>query len=160
VIGNYTLIPNPFWGGVLFPGAVFGFLYLWPTIERRWTGDRGVHNLLDRPRDNPTRTAIGTAVFTFVATVFFAGAADRAFVQFGVPYELQLWVYRALTVLLPIAVFFAIRSICRRLRAGGGHPARDSGAHLVERPREASPRQRQAGKPPNGRRIRRISRRS
>jgi len=133
VIGNYTLIPNPFWGGVLFPGAVFGFLYLWPTIERRWTGDRRIHNLLDRPRDNPIRTAIGAAVFTLVATVFFAGAADRAFVQFGVPYEDQLWGYRALTILLPVLVFFVTRRICRRLRASGEHPGRGSGAVMVRR---------------------------
>jgi ubiquinol-cytochrome c reductase cytochrome b subunit len=133
VVGNYTLIPNPFWGGVLFPGAVFGFLYLWPTIERRRTRDRAPHNLLDRPRDNPTRTAIGAAVFTLVATVFFAGAADRAFVQFGIPYESQLWGFRALTVLLPIAVFFVARWACRRLRDSGGHPGRNSGAVTVRR---------------------------
>jgi ubiquinol-cytochrome c reductase cytochrome b subunit len=134
VIGNYTLIPNPFWGGVLFPGAVFGFLYLWPTIERRRLKDTRVHNLLDRPRDNPARTAIGAAVFTFVATIFFAGAADRAFVQFGVPYEAQLWGYRAVAILLPATVFFLTRWTCLRLREAGAHPARETGARLVERP--------------------------
>ncbi len=138
VIGNYTLIPNPFWGGILFPAAVFGFLYLWPTIERVWTGDRGVHNLLDRPRDNPTRTAIGAAVFTFVSAIFFAGSADRAFVQFGIPYEDQLWGYRALVILLPIVVFALTRHICVRLRESRAHPVRDSGARLVDRPREAA----------------------
>src|SRR5215211_4569623 len=86
-IGGYTLIPNPFWGGILFPLAVFGFLFAWPSIERRVRRDRRQHNLLERPRDVPFRTAVGAAVFTFVATVFFAGAADRAFVQLGVPYE-------------------------------------------------------------------------
>src|SRR5581483_6548375 len=34
VIGHYTLVPNPFWGGALFPLIVFGFLYLWPYAER------------------------------------------------------------------------------------------------------------------------------
>ena len=61
-IGDYTLVPNPFWGGVLFPLVVFGFLYLWPLLERRLTGDRRFHNLLDRPRDAPVRTAIGLGV--------------------------------------------------------------------------------------------------
>src|SRR3954464_3194555 len=37
-IGNATIVPNPFWGGVLFPTAVFAFLYAWPAIERRVTG--------------------------------------------------------------------------------------------------------------------------
>ncbi len=36
-IGNYTLVPNPFFGGILFPGALFGFLYAWPALERRLT---------------------------------------------------------------------------------------------------------------------------
>jgi ubiquinol-cytochrome c reductase cytochrome b subunit len=34
-IGHYTLVPNPFWGGAAFPLLVFGFLYLWPWLERR-----------------------------------------------------------------------------------------------------------------------------
>jgi len=62
------------------------------------------------------------------------------FVQFGVPYEDQLWGYRALVILLPIAVFLVTRHVCVRLRDGGEHPARDSGARLVERPRESGRR--------------------
>jgi ubiquinol-cytochrome c reductase cytochrome b subunit len=135
-IGSYTLIPNPFWGGVLFPALVFGFLYAWPAIERRWSGDRTPHNLLDRPRDNPRRTAIGAALFAWVATIFFAGAADRAFVQIGVPYEGQLWGYRAASFLVPIATYFLAGWICRRLREGEEHPGAGSEPTLVARNRE------------------------
>ncbi|HMC05958.1 MAG TPA: cytochrome b [Solirubrobacterales bacterium] len=116
-IGDYTLIPNPFWGGILFPTLVFGFLYAWPAIERRRTGDHAQHNLLDRPRDAPSRTAVGAAVFTFVATVFFAGSADRAFVQIGVGYEIQVWIYRALTLVLPFVAYWVTRRVCEELRA-------------------------------------------
>jgi ubiquinol-cytochrome c reductase cytochrome b subunit len=136
VIGGYTLIPNPFWGGVLFPAVVFGFLYGWPAIERHLDRDHAQHNMLDRPRDNPRRTATGAAVFTWVATIFFAGAADRAFVQFGVPYEGQLWGYRAASILVPIATYFITRRLCERLREGEGHPGRGSGARAVARNRE------------------------
>jgi ubiquinol-cytochrome c reductase cytochrome b subunit len=136
VIGGYTLIPNPFWGGILFPGVVFGFLYLWPAIERRLEHDTAPHNLLDRPRDNPRRTAIGAAVFAWVATIFLAGAADRAFVQLGVPYEGQLWGYRAASFLAPVLAYFVIRRICTRLREGEGHPGRGSGATTLARNRE------------------------
>src|SRR5205823_427594 len=73
VIDGYTLVPNPFWGGAAFPLVVFGFLYLWPWLERRWMGDPAFHNLLDRPRDAPWRTAIGFAFFTWVFLVFLAG---------------------------------------------------------------------------------------
>ena len=116
-IGDYTLIPNPFFGGVLFPLAIFGFLFAWPSLERRVTRDRFQHNLLDRPRDAPFRTAIGAGVFTFVATVFFAGAADRAFVQIGVPYETQVWIYRGLAVVLPFVAYRVTRRVCDELRA-------------------------------------------
>src|SRR5439155_3589608 len=59
VIGKYTLVPNPFWGGVLFPLLVIGFLYFWPWVERKWFGAGEWHNVLERPRDNPRRTGIG-----------------------------------------------------------------------------------------------------
>jgi ubiquinol-cytochrome c reductase cytochrome b subunit len=133
VIGNYTLIPNPFWGGILFPAVVFGFLYSWPALERRFSGDRAQHNLLDRPRDNPRRTAIGAAVFAWVATIFFAGAADRAFVQLGVPYEGQLWGYRAASIVVPIAVYLLTKRVCEALREADAHPARGSAPVRLER---------------------------
>jgi ubiquinol-cytochrome c reductase cytochrome b subunit len=38
--------------------VVFGVLYAWSALERRFTGDRRRHDLLDRPRDRPTQTAI------------------------------------------------------------------------------------------------------
>ena len=122
--GDYTLVPNPFFGGILFPGVLFTFLYAYPALERRFTGDHAQHNLLDRPRDAPMRTAIGVAVFTLVATVFFAGAADRAFVQIGIGYGTQVWIYRALTILAPIVAFMVTKRICERLRASESHPAR------------------------------------
>ena len=58
-IGNYTLVPNPFWGGAAFPLLVFLLLLLWLALERRAGGDRRFRNLLDRPRDAPWRTAVG-----------------------------------------------------------------------------------------------------
>src|SRR5207253_1955615 len=90
--GHYTVVPNPFWGGAAFPLVVFAILFAWPALERRVTGDRGVHNLLDRPRDVPWRTAIGAALFAWVALVFLFGAADRVYASFGVSYTVLVWV--------------------------------------------------------------------
>ena len=114
-IGNYTLIPNPFWGGALFPLLVFVFLFLWPTIERRRTGDDGLHNLLDAPSDMPWRTAVGGAVFSFVSIVFLAGAMDRVAVSVGVPYTWQIWIFRAALLIVPPLVFIITRRICSEL---------------------------------------------
>jgi ubiquinol-cytochrome c reductase cytochrome b subunit len=116
VIGDYTLIPNPFWGGVLFPLAVLGVLAAFPWLERRATGDKRRHNLLDRPRDAPGRTAFGLAFLTWVIVVFVAGSADRATVFFGLDYESQIRAYRILVWVLPVVVFFVARWICRGLQ--------------------------------------------
>ena len=121
-IGSYTLIPNPFFGGVLFPVLVFLFLYLYPALDRRFTGVRGYHHLLERPRDAPVRTAIGIALLSVVAVVLFAGAADRIFVQTGLSYQDQLWIFRALLVSLPTVAFFLALTVCRELKAHELHP--------------------------------------
>ena len=114
--GDYTLVPNPFWGGALFPLVVLAVLVAYPWIERRVTGDHGAHNIADRPRDAPGRTAFGAAFFTWVALVFFAGAADRATVYFGLPYQTLVWVARFAVVVAPLVVFFATRRVCRELQ--------------------------------------------
>jgi ubiquinol-cytochrome c reductase cytochrome b subunit len=132
-IGGWTLVPNPFFGGVLFPAIVFGTLYLWPAIERRFTGDHRRHDLLERPRDNPGRTAVGVAFFTWVFTVFAAGAADRVFVSLGVPYTGQVWFFRVAVFVLPVIAFFGTRRICRELRDRDLHPLRGAVGTAVAR---------------------------
>jgi ubiquinol-cytochrome c reductase cytochrome b subunit len=125
-IGSYTLVPNPFWGGALFPLVVFAILGLAPWVERRRTGDRLVHNLLDRPRDAPGRTAFGAGLLTWVLAVFFAGSADRAYVALGLGYNVQIWAYRGLVVFAPLLVFWLTRRVCRELQAadlGAAHSA-------------------------------------
>ena len=78
-IGSHTIIPNPFWGGALFPLVVFGVMFAWPSLERRFTGDHRRHDLLDRPRDRPIRTAIGAAFLSWVVIIFAVGSTDRLF---------------------------------------------------------------------------------
>jgi ubiquinol-cytochrome c reductase cytochrome b subunit len=140
-VGGYTIVPNPFWGGVLLPTLVFGFLYLWPTVERRMTRDQAFHNLLERPRDRPWRTAVGMAVVTFAWLIFLAGSADRVQVSFGLSYTVQLQVYRVLVWALPIAVFFVTREICRELKAGDAvHEKQLRALAEAEAAQEAPPR--------------------
>jgi ubiquinol-cytochrome c reductase cytochrome b subunit len=125
-IGHFTLIPNPFWGGVLFPGVVFGILFAFPWIEARLTGDHSVHNLADRPRDHPNRTAFGVAFLTFIFIIFVFGAADRIYVLVGLGYRTQLMSARIALVTIPPIMFFLTRAICRNLQ----------GADRVEEARE------------------------
>jgi len=115
-IGHYTLIPNPFWGGVLFPLVVLGVLLAVPFAERRLTGDRGVHNLADRPRDAPGRTAFGVAFLSWVFLIFAFGAADRIFVLWGLSYNVQLFVFRIAIWVIPAILYVVTRRWCRALQ--------------------------------------------
>jgi ubiquinol-cytochrome c reductase cytochrome b subunit len=69
-------VANPFFPGVLLPGLTFGALYAWPFLEARVTRDRRPHELLDRPRDRPVRTAIGVGVLAFYIVLLLAGGQD------------------------------------------------------------------------------------
>jgi ubiquinol-cytochrome c reductase cytochrome b subunit len=133
-VGGYTIIPNPFWGGALFPMIVFGALYTWPWIEQRFlTRDTARHELLDRPRDNPTRTGIGAAFLTWVVLVFVAGAADRILLTIGFSYNGQIWFFRVLVFVAPVVVYLITKRICLELRAREEHPLRGFRGSVVER---------------------------
>jgi ubiquinol-cytochrome c reductase cytochrome b subunit len=125
VIADYTVVPNPFFGGILFPTVVFSVLYTWPWLEQRFiTHDLSRHELLDRPRDNPLRTAVGAAFFTWVFTIFAAGAADRLFLASGVPYGTQVWLFRIAALVLPAIAFAVAHRTARALRDTELHPLR------------------------------------
>jgi ubiquinol-cytochrome c reductase cytochrome b subunit len=117
-IGSFTLVPNPFWGGALFPIVVFAFLFFWPALERRLTGDRAFHNLADRPRDAPMRTAVGVGMFLWVFLIFVAGSSDRVYVWLGLSYSAQIWFYRVGSIVLPFVAAFVAYRVCVELQAG------------------------------------------
>jgi ubiquinol-cytochrome c reductase cytochrome b subunit len=118
VIGHYTVVPNPFWGGVAFPLIAFMFLFIWPSLERKFTGDYAFHNLLDRPRDAPWRTAIGVAVLVWVFSVFVAGSADRVYVTWGIPYTSLVWFFRVFVWVVPIVALVVTHRVCIELQRG------------------------------------------
>ena len=133
VIAGRTVIPNPFWGGAAFPLFVFAVMFAWPAIERRVTGDIRRHDLLDRPRDRPIRTAVGAAFLSWVVIVFAVGSTDRIFYRLGVSYTTQIHVWRVGIWVLPILIFLATRSACRALQRSGSHPLRAWQGNVVRR---------------------------
>ena len=132
-IGNHTLIPNPFWGGALFPLFVFAVLFSWPWIDRKATGDRRRHDLLDRPRDRPVRTAVGAAFLSWVVIIFAVGSTDRLFYRLHISYSAQIHFWRVGVWVLPILIFFLTRSACRSLQRSGSHPLRAWQGTIVSR---------------------------
>ena len=129
-------VANPFFPGALLPGLTFLGMYLWPFLERRLTKDREAHNLLDRPRDAPNRTAFGAAVLAFYLVLFFAGGNDILSNIFRVAPERVTNLFRLMVVAGPIGVFFVTRSACRGLARSGAHPtAGPVGSRIRRTPR-------------------------
>jgi ubiquinol-cytochrome c reductase cytochrome b subunit len=140
VIAGRTVIPEPFWGGAAFPLFVFAVLYAWPVIERRVTRDDRRHDLLDRPRDHPTRTAIGAAFLSWVFIIFAVGATDRVFYRLHISYVGEIHFWRAAVWVMPIVVFFITRSAARALARSQARPLRGWQGTIVRRDVEGIPR--------------------
>ena len=112
-------IPEPFFPAVLVPGITFAVLYVWPFLERRITRDQAEHNLLDRPRDRPVRTAFGAGTLTFYATLFAAASNDLVAHWFELDIATVTWFFRVLVLVLPPIVALLTFLVCRALRDGG-----------------------------------------
>lgn len=113
-------IPNPFWAAVLLPGVTFTLLYLWPWIEARVTGDRREHHVLDRPRDRPVRTALGTATLSFYTVLGFAGSNDVLAIAFDLSLNAVLVAFRVLLFTVPPVVGVVTYRVCKELQRRDG----------------------------------------
>ncbi len=118
-------IPNLFFPAVVLPAGSFLALYAWPVIERRATGDRANHNLLDRPRDHPWRTGLGAGVFTFYTVLFVAGGNDVLASEFDVSVDAMVIALRVVLLALPVLVGLGVTKWCRDLRRAEPPPDTD-----------------------------------
>ena len=84
-------------------------------MEKRLTGDRGEHHLLDRPRDHPYRTALGVGVLTFYVVLFVGGSQDVIAQQLGVSILSVTWALRIIAVVLPLVTAAIAFIVCRDL---------------------------------------------
>jgi ubiquinol-cytochrome c reductase cytochrome b subunit len=115
VIGGYTL---PF--GVLIP--LVGLLVflavvaLYPFVEAWVTGDKREHHILDRPRNAPTRTAIGAAGVTFYAVLWAAASSDLIATHFKLTIEGVIHALQFLLFFGPVIAYFVTKRICIALQ--------------------------------------------
>lgn len=89
---------------------------VYPFIEERLTGDRNHHHLLQRPRNNPTRTGIGVAGITFYGVLWAAAGADTMAVLLHLSVNSLLHVFQVLVILGPPAALVITRRICLGLQ--------------------------------------------
>ena len=125
-------IANPFFPGILLPGIVFTIIYAWPVIDARLFNDHVEHNLLDRPRDKPLRTAIGVAALFFFADLTLASATDLLGNTLSVSFELLIELLQYGSFVAPIVAGIVTYQVCLRLQRFNAHPIqRPVGAIMV-----------------------------
>jgi ubiquinol-cytochrome c reductase cytochrome b subunit len=109
--GNYQ-IPALFWPTLVLPGILFTLLALYPVIERKLTRDTASHHLLQRPRDVPVRTSLGTMALTFYVVLLISGGNDVISEKFDISLNAMTWVGRIGLVILPPIVYVFTYRIC------------------------------------------------
>lgn len=103
-------------GALLVIPAFYGGMIAYPFIEAWVTGDKREHHLLDRPRNVPTRTALGMAALTLYGVLMFAASNDIIAIKFGMSINDITWMLRVLTFVGPVIAFWATKRICLSLQ--------------------------------------------
>jgi ubiquinol-cytochrome c reductase cytochrome b subunit len=98
-------IPQPVWIALLM-GLIFTLLIIWPFLEKKFTGDDAHHNLLQRPRDAPVRTAVGAMAISFYILLTFACMNDIIALKFHISLNATTWIGRIGMVVLPAIVYY------------------------------------------------------
>ncbi|ASW56083.1 ubiquinol-cytochrome c reductase cytochrome b subunit [Plantactinospora sp. KBS50] len=115
-IGNGYVIPPIFWPTVVLPGILTVLPMFYPFIEARRTKDHRIHNLLERPRDNPGRTALGAMAVTFYVVLTLSGANDVIADKFQISLNAMTWAGRIGLLLLPPLAYYVAYRLCLGLQ--------------------------------------------
>jgi ubiquinol-cytochrome c reductase cytochrome b subunit len=109
---GHTVPINVLTPTVVLPGILFTLLIVYPWLEARFTGDHAYHNLLDRPRDKPVRTAVGAMSISFYVVLIIAGGNDIIAHLFKISVNQTTYVLRVLLFAIPPLVYVATKRIC------------------------------------------------
>jgi ubiquinol-cytochrome c reductase cytochrome b subunit len=109
-VGHHT-IPQSVWIAILM-GLIFVLLIVYPFLEKRFSGDHAHHNLLQRPRDVPVRTAVGAMAIAFYIVLTFACMNDIIAFKFHISLNATTWVGRIGMIVLPPFVYFIAYRWC------------------------------------------------
>jgi ubiquinol-cytochrome c reductase cytochrome b subunit len=96
----------------LIMGLVFTLLIVYPWIEKKVSGDNAHHNLLQRPRDVPVRTAIGAMAIAFYMVLTLAAMNDVIAWKFHISLNATTWIGRIGMVVLPAIVYYITYRWC------------------------------------------------
>ena len=113
---GFTWSMNVFLGAVALIPVMYTVAGVYPWIEAWVTGDTREHHLLDRPRNAPTRTAIGLAAFSFYVVLFLAAGNDIMAIRLQLSINDVTNLFRLLVFVVPVIVFWVTRRICWSLQ--------------------------------------------
>jgi ubiquinol-cytochrome c reductase cytochrome b subunit len=106
--------------GVLVP-TVISLVFLaavaaYPFLENWVTGDKREHHVLDRPRNAPTRTAIGAAGVTFYAVLWAGASTDLIAIQFQMSLNQVLTAMQVMLIIGPFIAYWVTKRTCLSLQ--------------------------------------------
>ncbi|MCF4122564.1 cytochrome bc complex cytochrome b subunit [Antribacter sp. KLBMP9083] len=116
VIAGFTLPLNILVPAMVVPGLLFTFLFVYPFVEAKVRGDEREHHVLDRPRNVPTRTALGVAFLTAFIILALAGSNDLIATHFHLSINSITWVFRVLIFVGPVFAFWVTKRVCLGLQ--------------------------------------------
>ncbi|WP_425845797.1 cytochrome b [Agrococcus sp. TSP3-2-1] len=105
---------------ILIPIAVLGLfivlVMVYPFIEQWITGDKREHHIAERPRNNPTRTAIGAAGVWFYAILWAGASSDLIATHFRLNVFHVTYGLQALLILGTVVVYWLTKRIALGLQ--------------------------------------------
>jgi len=97
-------------------GLILAVMISYPFLERRLTRDNAHHNLLQRPRDVPVRTALGAMGITVLVVLTIGGGNDVVAYALNLSLNAFLWSLRIGLLVLPPIVYFITYRFCLGLQ--------------------------------------------
>jgi ubiquinol-cytochrome c reductase cytochrome b subunit len=106
--------------GVMVPLVVsllfLGLVAAYPFIENWVTKDKREHHVLDRPRNAPTRTAIGAAGVTFYAVLWAGASTDLIATNFQMSLNQVLLAMQIMLLIGPAIAYWVAKRACIALQ--------------------------------------------
>ncbi len=116
VVFGHTFAFNVFIPALVPLGLIMTAAGVWPFLEAWITGDKREHHVNQRPRNAPTRTALGIAAIAFYGVLWLEGSNDVLADHFSVPLYTITWIARFAVFLVPIFAYIITKRICLGLQ--------------------------------------------
>ena len=113
---GFTFSFNVMIGAILLIPVMYGLISLYPFLEEWVTGDKREHHLLDRPRNNPTRTGIGMAGIAAYAVLMFGAGNDLMAIKLHLSINDITRTLQLLFFVAPPVTFWVTKRICLSLQ--------------------------------------------